>query len=281
MLYITFSKNMNLFVCTVISKMKLISWNVNGLRAVMKKGALITLLKDESPDIICLQETKCAATDIHVRDWKVLDEIGFHEDGRFFSSGTRKGYSGTAVLIKRGIPVPIRRGDLEVMPEEGRTVVLEFPSCYVVNMYVPNSKPDLSRLRERVEKWEPSVIELLCKLNKPVVVCGDFNVAPEEIDVKNYKTNRGKHGFTDAERLAFHKLLQDSKMVDTYRYAHPSVEKYTWFSPFAQSRARNVGWRIDFILASKRIMRNVKEAAILGDVQGSDHVPTMVEYNSL
>ena len=262
--------------------MKLVSWNVNGLRAVMKKGALVAVLKDESPDIICLQETKCAATDIQVRDWKALDDLGFHEDGRFFSSGTRKGYSGTAVLIKRGVPAPIRRGDLEIMPEEGRTVVLEFPSYYIVNMYVPNSKPDLSRLRERVDEWEPSVRGLLGKLlGKPVIVCGDFNVAPEEMDVKNYKASRGKHGFTDAERDAFRKLLHDRKLVDTYRNAHPSVEKYTWFSPFAQSRARNVGWRIDFILVSKRLMRNVKEAAILGDVQGSDHVPTMVEYNSL
>jgi len=261
---------------------KIISWNVNGIRAVMKKdkqgkrdtnkpSVLHELISAEDPDILAFQETKCPE-DLHVE----LGEKYVYQ--RILASRTKKGYSGVAIFSKS---YPLR--ELIDFPEneEGRVLALEFETYYVINAYVPNSKPDLSRLDYRVNIWEKSIREYIIRLQKkkPVIYVADFNVAPTEMDLANPQANMKSHGFTLEERGAFAELCDTCKLLDAFRVKHPKEKKWSWFSNFAQSRARNVGWRIDHTLVSRDFADKIKRADILGEYYGSDHVPVLVELN--
>lgn len=263
--------------------MKLYSWNVNGIRAVLNKGLLQQFIAEHDPDIFCLQETKAS------RDQVELDLPQYTEH---FYSAVKKGYSGTAIFSKTpairyedGFPEDIIEqfdvtGDMYGDPnKEGRVIVAEFEKFWVVTCYTPNSKGDLSRLSLRYDKWDRAMLAYLEKLEqtKPVLYCGDMNVAHEEIDLANPKANIGKHGFTDEERERFGDYLA-AGFVDTFRTAHPDeAGAYTWWTHWANARARNVGWRIDYWLASKSIAGNIKSASIHPDVMGSDHCPVSIE----
>lgn len=255
---------------------RIISWNVAGFRAAIKKGNLLELLHKESPDILCLQEVKCTLLDIPTIFIKDLDDIDYK---LIINSAERKGYSGTGLIIKKSLDPTL----IESFPDtEGRIQLYDFHKFILINVYVPNAKPDLSRLKERIEEWEVNIRNLLIKLEedykRPIIVTGDLNVAPEEIDIKNFKTNRGKHGFTDEERQAFRDLLKTGKgYIDTFRELHPTEQKYSWFSPMGNARKNNVGWRIDMFITSKRLKNKIETADILSDYTGSDHVPIIFE----
>ncbi len=244
--------------------MKLVSWNVNGIRACIKKG-FFDALKDMNPDVICIQEIKALKE-------QVEDEfIGYKE---YWNSAVRKGYSGTLILSKEE-PISFTTGiGVEVFDNEGRAITLEYEKFYLVNVYVPNSKRGLERLEERME-WEDYFRAYLAELNKTksVIVCGDLNVAHKEIDLKNPKTNRRNAGFTDEERNKMTVLL-DSGFTDSFRYLYPDKEEaYSWWSYFGKARENNTGWRIDYFLVSNDAKEKIVEAGIRPDIYGSDHCP--------
>ncbi|MGI5884605.1 MAG: exodeoxyribonuclease III [Candidatus Spyradocola sp.] len=244
--------------------MKFVSWNVNGLRACMGKGFL-DFFKAADADVFCLQETKLQAGQID------FAPEGYHA---YWNYARKKGYSGTAVFTRQE-PLAVSYGiGAEEHDQEGRVITLEYPDLYFVCVYTPNAQAELTRLSYRME-WEDAFREYLRKLDakKPVVVCGDMNVAHEEIDLKNPKTNRGNAGFTDEERGKFTELL-GAGFTDTFRALHPGLEQaYTWWSYRFRSRERNTGWRIDYFLTSNRLFPRVTDAAIHADVYGSDHCP--------
>ncbi len=244
--------------------MKMISWNVNGLRAGLKKGFIETFNNIDA-DIFCLQETKMQQGQAE------LDLPGYLE---YWNSAQRKGYSGTAVFTKME-PLKAAYGiGMEKHDQEGRVITLEFEEYYLVNVYTPNAQRELARLDYRTE-WEDDFRSYLLTLDakKPVILCGDFNVAHQEIDIKNAKSNRKNAGFTDQERGKMSVLLE-AGFSDTFRTMHPGArDAYTWWSQMYGARERNVGWRIDYFVVSRRFMPEVKEAFILSDVYGSDHCP--------
>ena len=249
--------------------MKLISWNVNGLRAVINKG-FKEFFKEIDADIFCIQETKMQEGQL---------EIDFADGYNiYFNSAVKKGYSGTAVFTKIE-PIDVKYGiGIEEHDQEGRVITLEFEKFYMVNCYTPNAKRELERLDYR-QIWEDEFRKYLLKLNekKPVVICGDLNVAHKEIDLKNPKSNRGNAGFTDEEREKMTQLL-NAGFVDTYRYLYPDKENvYTWWSYFASAREKNIGWRIDYFLVSKSIEKAIQEAYIYDKIMGSDHCPVGLE----
>ena len=244
--------------------MKLISWNVNGLRAVMSKGNLIPFMNREDPDIMAFQETKMQE-----------DQLTFNFDGylRYMNSAERKGYSGTMVLSKIK-PLSVEydfKG--EDHPKEGRVITLEYEDFYFVCAYVPNSKDGLKRLDYRMH-WEDDLRKHLMKLDKkkPVIYTGDLNVAHNEIDLKNPDDNHFSAGFSDEEREKFSKLL-DSGFKDSFRELYPEKVKYSWWSYRTKARERNVGWRIDYFVVSERLLKNVEDSLIYDDIEGSDHCP--------
>jgi len=263
--------------------MKLYSWNVNGIRAVLGKGTLQQFIAEHDPDILCLQETKAERGQVEI------DLPQYHEH---FYSAVKKGYSGTAIFSKTaplryldGFPDDIIAhydvtGDTYGDPnQEGRIIAAEFDDYWVVTVYTPNSKGDLSRLKLRAEHWDPAFLAYMQQLEqtKPVLFCGDLNVAHREIDLANPKPNIGKHGFTDEERAGFQQFV-DAGFVDTFRTAYPDkTAAYSWWTHWANARARNVGWRIDYWLASKNIAARVKNPQIHPDVMGSDHCPVSIE----
>jgi exodeoxyribonuclease-3 len=263
--------------------MKLYSWNVNGIRAVLTKGALQKFIDEHDPDVLCLQETKAE------RGQVVFDLPQYHEH---FFSAVKKGYSGTAILSKvkpiryvDGFPGEIIEqfsvtGDSYGDPNaEGRVIAAEYADYWVVTCYTPNSKGDLSRLQLRYNHWDRAMLAYLQQLEKtkPVLYCGDMNVAHAEIDLANPKANIGKHGFTDEERERFDDYLA-AGFVDVFRRENPDlVGSYTWWTHWANARARNVGWRIDYWLASKDIANRVKNPQIHPTVLGSDHCPVSIE----
>lgn len=263
--------------------MKLYSWNVNGIRAVLNKGAFQKFLAEHDPDILCLQETKAQ------RDQFEIDLPGYNE---FWYSAVKKGYSGTAIFSKvkpvqvvDGFPEDIIKkynvsGDTYGDPnDEGRVMAAEFEKFWVLTVYTPNSKGDLSRLALRHKQWDPAFLAYAKRLeeSKPVVFCGDLNVAHQEIDLANPASNVGKHGFTNEEREGFQNFV-DAGFIDTFRLLYPDkTEAYSWWTHWANARARNVGWRIDYWLASKDLKDAVKAAAIHTDVMGSDHCPVSIE----
>lgn len=247
--------------------MKLVSWNVNGLRAVMKKN-FFEFVEAEDPDILCLQETKMQEGQAEVP----LD--GYH---MYWDSAEKKGYSGTLTLTKEE-PIGYRTGmGVAKHDKEGRIVELEFPNFYSVNVYVPNAQNELARLDYRME-WEDAFRKYVKKLTKkkPVVICGDMNVAHNEIDLKNDKTNHKNAGFTDEERGKMTEL-QEAGFIDTYRHFYPDKVEYSWWSYRFNARKNNSGWRIDYFLVSDDMEPKLKDAKILTDVMGSDHCPVVLE----
>lgn len=263
--------------------MKFYSWNVNGIRAVVKKGTFQEFIEKHRPDVLCLQETKAERGQVEI------DLPQYHEH---FYSAVKKGYSGTAIFSKQaplryidGFPEDIIEqynvsGDTYGDPnKEGRIIAADFDTFWVVTCYTPNSKGDLSRLSLRYDSWDRACLAYLQRLEteKPVLYCGDMNVAHQEIDLANPKPNIGKHGFTDEERERFGDYLA-AGYVDTFRAAYPDkTEAYTWWTHWANARARNVGWRIDYWLASKDIAHRVRNPEIHPDVMGSDHCPVSIE----
>ena len=250
--------------------MKLISWNVNGIRAAMGKGFL-DFVQEESPDILCIQETKMQEGQAEVP----LE--GYHQ---YWCSAEKKGYSGTAVFTKEE-PISVSRGiGVDVHDHEGRVLTLEYDGFYLVNVYVPNSQNELKRLDYRME-WEDAFRAYLKELEKtrPVITCGDFNVAHREIDLKNPKTNRTNAGFTDEERAKMTEL-QDAGFIDTWRYFYPDLEGvYSWWSYRFNARKNNAGWRIDYFLVSDELAPRIAGASIHDEVFGSDHCPVTLDLD--
>ena len=254
--------------------MKLISWNVNGLRAVVNKG-FKEFFKEIDADIFCIQETKMQEAQL---DENIL-EI-FEGYNAYWNSAEKKGYSGTAIFTKQK-PLNVTYGiGKEEHDKEGRVITLEFEKFYMVNIYTPNSKRELERLDYR-QLWEDEIRAYLLKLkeNKSVVMCGDLNVAHTEIDLKNPKTNRKNAGFTDEERAKMTELLNVG-FVDTFRYKYPEVEgKYSWWSYMFHAREKNAGWRIDYFIVSENLKDKIEDAKILDDIYGSDHCPVELDLN--
>ena len=258
--------------------MKLYSWNVNGIRAVIKKNLFAPFIEAHRPDVLCLQETKAERGQIEI------ELPGYHE---YWNSALKKGYSGTAIF-SRHEPLNVRNGFpaefahrysfadelLRDSATEGRVITAEFERFYVVTVYTPNAKDDLSRLALRFGHWDPAFLAYCQQLEKrkPVIFCGDLNVAHTELDLAHPKPNRGKKGFTVEERRGFQNLL-DAGFIDTFRLFTQGNGHYTWWSPFSNARSRNVGWRIDYFLVSQQLRSAVRAAKIHADVLGSDHCP--------
>ena len=261
--------------------MKLVSWNVNGIRAVIKKGAFQDMLKELKPDILCLQETKAEQGQA---------EIDLPEYEEYWNSAEKKGYSGTAIFTKvkplkvlLDFPPDIVAkyalkdgyGDLNA---EGRVIALEFETYFVVNVYTPNSKGDLSRLPLRHEAWDPAFLAYVKQLekNKPVLFCGDLNVAHTPEDLARPEDNEGAHGYTKEERAGADKIVQ-AGFLDAFRLFHTGNGHYSWWSPFRQARARGIGWRIDYWFVSESLKKAVKRCTIHDTLMGSDHCPVSLE----
>ena len=248
--------------------MKLISWNVNGIRACLEKG-FTNFFKEIDADIFCIQETKCQPEQV---------ELEFEGYKSYWNSAQKKGYSGTAIFTKQE-PINVKYGiGIEEHDKEGRVITLEFEKFYMVTIYTPNSKRELERLEYR-QIWEDEIRKYLLKLNqtKPVIMCGDLNVAHKEIDLKNPKTNRRSAGFTDEERNKMTELLE-AGFTDTFRHLYPDKEEiYSWWSYMRKAREKNVGWRIDYFITSKQIEDKIQEAKIHTEVLGSDHCPVELD----
>ena len=248
--------------------MKCVSWNVNGLRAIVKKNFL-EFFNEADADIFCIQESKLQEGQIE------LDLPGYYQ---YFNYAEKKGYSGTAIFTKEE-PLSMKLGmGIEEFDHEGRVITLEYPEFYFVTVYTPNAQSELARLDFRMA-WEDAFRAYLVELDqiKPVIVCGDLNVAHQEIDLKNPKTNRGSAGFSDEERAKFTELLE-SGFVDTYRFFNPEQEgAYTWWSYRFKAREKNAGWRIDYFLISKRLTERIQNATIYHEIMGSDHCPVGIE----
>lgn len=253
---------------------KLISWNVNGLRAVIKKG-FYDFVEKENPDILCLQEIKAHPIQVNI---ELSDDFEHH----YWNPAKRPGYSGVAVFSKIK-PLDVHYG-IGLLDEEGRVLTLEFNEFFLVNVYTPNSKRDLSRLDFRYKEWDITFRKYIKGLekDKPVVVCGDLNVAHTEEDIarpdanKTTAKNPGNAGFTDKERERFKDFL-DVGFIDTFRFINPDKKQYTWWSYLGGARDRNIGWRIDYFLTSPELKKRIKNATILDYVMGSDHCPVMLE----
>ena len=248
--------------------MRFVSWNVNGLRACMQKGFL-EQFENLNSDFFCLQETKLQEGQIDLQ----ID--GYYQ---FWNYAEKKGYSGTAIFTKHA-PLSVKYGmDIPELDTEGRLITLEYSDFYLVTCYTPNAQRELARLDFRLT-WEQAFSDYLCKLDtvKPVVICGDLNVAHQEIDLKNPKANRGSAGFSDEERACFTSLL-DRGFTDSYRYLYPDkTGAYSWWSYMFKARQNNAGWRIDYFLVSDRLKEKISDASIHANILGSDHCPVSIE----
>jgi len=275
-----------------MTTVKIYSWNVNGIRAVIRKGDFQSFIAEHQPDILCLQETKA-------KQEQVKPDLPDYRE--YWNSAEKGGYSGTAIFTKvepmtviSDIPQPLADefgfaddpyGDPNT---EGRVLAAEFEAFWLVTVYTPNGKGDLSRIPLRYHKWEPAFLAYLKQLEagehgsgtpKPVVFCGDLNVAHKEIDLADPKRNDGHHGFTKEERERFGDIL-DAGFVDTFRHFYPdATEKYTWWNMVSRARSRNAGWRIDYFVVSEAMKDKLASAAIHADVMGSDHCPVSIELN--
>lgn len=264
--------------------MKIISWNVNGIRAAHKKGFFIPFIQKCKPDILCLQETKAHQNQ---------SEVDLPDYEEYWNSATKAGYSGTAIFSKQkpllvtyNIPLQIEKkyrltedgyGNPNI---EGRVIVLEYPNFYVVSVYTPNSKDDLSRIPLRKNQWDPAFLEYMITLErkKPVIFCGDLNVAHTEEDLARPKENKDRKGFTIEEREGIDNIISCG-FIDTFRLFTKGNGHYTWWSHFANARAKNIGWRIDYIFISSKLKTKIKRASIYQEVLGSDHCPIGIEIN--
>jgi len=251
--------------------MKIVSWNVNGIRAVIKKGFL-DFMSDVDPDIICIQETKASPDQVDLE----LDKYPY----KFWNSAEKKGYSGTSIFSKINPLKVVNDLGIDEHDTEGRVICAELKNYYLVTVYTPNSKRDLSRLSYRQKKWDVDFLKYLKKLEqtKPVVFCGDLNVAHKEIDLKNPKTNKRNAGFTEEERTGFDNYV-NAGFIDTFRMFNKDEGHYTWWSYMFNSRAKNVGWRIDYFCVSDIIKNKIKKSIILPEVMGSDHAPILIEID--
>jgi len=250
--------------------LRLYSWNVNGLRAVLRKGALQSFLKAEQPDILCLQEIKCKPAQLDLFESAALQDYEV-----FWNPALRPGYSGTATLVKN---LNCKKIVKTIEPaNEGRLLILDAGLFFLVNVYTPNSKPDLSRLSLRHDSWDPEFKALLQDLEqaKPVITCGDFNAAHQEIDLARPKTNHHSAGFTDEEREGITNLLQ-AGFLDSFRTLHPETQRYTWWSHWGKARENNVGWRIDYFFLSGSLKSRLQSAEIYEHYLGSDHCPISI-----
>jgi len=262
--------------------MKIYSWNMNGIRAVERKGLLQPFITNHQPDVLCVQETKAQPEQINV------DLPDYFE---YYYSAEKKGYAGTAILTKEeplqvinGIPEDIAQnyqladayGDTT---KEGRVMVVELENFYISTVYTPNAKDDLSRIPMR-QQWDPAYLDYLQRLqaNKPVIFCGDFNVAHTELDLARPKQNKGKKGFTEEERSGFEAMLT-AGFVDSFRLFNDEAGHYSWWSHFANARERNIGWRIDYVMVPQDLAPLVKSARIHADVFGSDHCPVSIDIS--
>ncbi|MEK4913912.1 exodeoxyribonuclease III [Bacillus sp. FSL E2-8887] len=251
--------------------MKLISWNVNGLRAVIAKGGFLEYLEESNADIFCLQEIKLQSGQID------LNPEGYYT---YWNYAVKKGYSGTAIFTKKE-PISVTYGlGIEEHDQEGRVITLEFDDFYMITLYTPNSKRGLERLDYRME-WEDDFRAYIKRLDekKPVIFCGDLNVAHKEVDLKNPKNNRKNPGFSDEEREKFTCVLEEG-FIDTYRYLYPDQEgAYSWWSYRMDARAKNIGWRLDYFVISERIKHKITDAKINSEIMGSDHCPVELHIN--
>ena len=264
-----------------MTKYKIYSWNVNGIRAVLRKGLFMPFIESCQPDILCIQETKAQPGQAEV------DLKDYHE---YWNSAERKGYSGTAIYSKikpliviNGLPESIltqfeTKDDYGDAALEGRVMTAEFDKFYVVTVYTPNAKDDLSRIKLRHKHWDPAFLAYCQQLEatKPVVFCGDLNVAHTEDDLARPKENRGKKGFTDEERAGFESFIE-AGFIDSLRLFKQGNGYYTWWTNWGGARERNVGWRIDYVLVSQALKNHVKAANIHPDIMGSDHCPVSLE----
>ncbi|HEU0266536.1 MAG TPA: exodeoxyribonuclease III [Candidatus Saccharimonadaceae bacterium] len=262
--------------------MKIYSWNVNGVRSVENKGALAKFIEQEQPDIICMQETKAHEIDL---------DLAYPEYEKFWSSAAKKGYSGTSIWTKitpKNVSYGLPEGLIDEYTldadaygdpsSEGRVITAEFDDFLLVTVYTPNSKGDLSRLALRYKQWDPAFLKYVGERSKtkPVIFCGDLNVAHQPIDLANPKPNEGKHGYTREEREGFDRILK-AGFIDTFRSLHPEQnDAYTWWTHWANARARNVGWRIDYFLMDKALQPRLLSADIHPGVMGSDHCPVSI-----
>jgi exodeoxyribonuclease-3 len=253
-----------------VARVKLVSWNVNGIRAALKKGAM-DYFSSVKADVICLQETKAHPGDVQHVAWPRGYEV-------LWNSAEKKGYSGTAVITRK-MPLDVTNGlGTAAHDTEGRVITAEFEEFFLVNVYQPNSQRGLTRLDYRTREWDPVFLAHLKKLEKkkPVVFCGDLNVAHTEIDLTNPKTNRRNAGFTDEERANFSALLAEG-FIDTFREFEKGPGHYTWWSQMMNCRARNIGWRVDYFVASAALRPALKRAWISPEIMGSDHCPVGLE----
>jgi len=268
----------------IVIFMNIISWNVNGIRAVHKKGLFLPFVEKYSPDILCLQETKAE---------QHQSEVDLPQYEEYWNSATKKGYSGTAIFTKtkplavlNGLPEKIvnkfwlcadKYGDPLT---EGRVIAAEYEKFFVVTVYTPNAKDDLSRIPLRYKQWDPAFLAYCKELEKkkPVVFCGDLNVAHTPDDLARPDANEGLKGFTEEERLGFQAFI-DAGFIDTFRIFTKGNGHYSWWSNWSNARARNVGWRIDYVLVSNSLKNKVKKAEILADVMGSDHCPVSIDIS--
>ena len=248
------------------------SWNVNGIRAVMNKG-FFDFVREHSPDILCLQETKAYEEQVKID----MEQFGYKN--KYWNSADKKGYSGVVVFSKIE-PLSVEYGidGVDLSNIEGRVITCEFENYFVVTVYTPNAKDDLSRIPLRYEEWDPAFLRHCKKLElkKPVVFCGDLNVAHEPIDLKNDKANVGKKGFTYEEREGFSNFIE-AGFLDTFRTLYPEEEKYSWWTYMGGARSRNVGWRIDYVCISNSLKEKLKDAKIHNEIMGSDHCPVSIE----
>ncbi|PIT94909.1 exodeoxyribonuclease III [Candidatus Falkowbacteria bacterium CG10_big_fil_rev_8_21_14_0_10_39_9] len=259
--------------------MKIISWNINGLRAIMKKGALVDFLTETKPDIVCLQEIKISVAKL------VQENIALPGYSLFGNGAKREGYSGTALVIKDSLLKNIKNFSIkngigiDAFDHEGRIQILELDKFYLLNIYFPNANHELSRLSYK-EKFNEAILRYCQKLEqkKPVVITGDFNVAHQPIDLARPKENEGNAGYTKEERFWFDEFLS-AGLIDTFRFLHGDKVQYSWWSFRMTARARNIGWRIDYFLVSSKIKPSLKKAYILDKITGSDHCPVGLELN--
>lgn len=266
-----------------MSEIKIFSWNVNGLRAVLRKGAIQDFLSTYQPDILCLQEIKCYPDQLDMLEMAELENAY----DIIWNPAEKAGYSGTAILLRRDCNFTNNeeflaenrnfQANAKLASSEGRIIILDLNSFYLINVYTPNSKPDLSRLELREKSWDPEFLNLLKELEKtkPVVTCGDFNVAHEEMDLARPKSNHKNAGFTNEERKGIDNLVR-AGFMDTFRHLFPKEKRYTWWSHWGHARENNIGWRIDYFFISKSLKPKLLSAEIYEQVQGSDHCPVSI-----
>ena len=248
---------------------KIISWNVNGIRAIIRKKKLQELINNENPDILCLNEIKINEP---IKN-EVIDKKFKYAYWNFPKH--KKGYSGTAIFTNVE-PISVKKSPFD---DEGRLIHLEFSKYNLINVYTPNSKPKLTRLEYRINDWDTKLRKYIKKLDKPVILTCDMNVAHEDIDIHNPKGSKLRAGWSDEERNSFSRLLKDNNLIDTFRNKHPKTVKYTYWDYKTKSRERNKGWRIDCFLVSQKFYKYIKDSNILSDYFGSDHVPIILKMS--